>query len=269
MEYDSRQTGGTGYLIEFPYSMGDLPCISDSFRRDGQGIHRLELIAILEAMDALLAYWKREGVDLTQASAVVIHTDRHSITDGGLYNPWQVARWRRSNWKKQDGNSVKHADLLDQIDKRRKKLAKAVNGRVEVVFVREKKNKQADKLSKKGKAEGTQGRKIIQTHQAKVAQRRFDGPEVKYKTLCSGDELDVRVYRKDPVSDDQWEVSAEICAGAREGFVVKFHVDSAQEQELHRQHRYRVMVEEVLKHNVRIYPNIEELLTDDQEATTD
>jgi len=256
MDLDSRQTGGTGFLIEFPESREYSP-IKETFRRDNQGIHRLELIAILEGMEALIQWLKDHGGHSLRNSRIIIHTDRHSIIDDGLNNPWKVAGWRRNGWKNHEGKPIKDKDLIDGIDKTRKKLSNMIQARVEIQYVRRKKNKQADKLAKQGKRGEIRNKRIIGEKNVKIAKRLFSGAEIDYGTIGSGDVLDIRIYRKDPVSKE-YEISAEICDGIHYGKKIKIYVDFVQETELHRHHNYRVYIEKVFKHHVRINPDFEE-----------
>ncbi len=59
MDRDSKQTGGTGFVITFPDSIG-VPDIQEALRRNGQTAHRVELIAISE--NKSIRSKDREGV---------------------------------------------------------------------------------------------------------------------------------------------------------------------------------------------------------------
>lgn len=255
MDLDTEQTGGTAYVIKFPESLG-IQNIEESFRRDRQGIHRLEMIAILEAIEALIKWTKNNTKYLRNISGVIIHTDRISLTE--LLNPWKISGWRRSGWKNHEGKPIKDKDLLDKIDKARKKLNNKIRGRIEIVYIRRKYNKQADNLSKKGKVSVNKHRKIINEKNSKVANRLFDGEEVRYGDLRVSDQLEVRVYMKDPVQKD-FEVSAEISGGEHFGKKIKIYVSFIEELELHRHHYYKVTIKDVYKHHIRIMPDFEEV----------
>lgn len=257
MDRDSKQTGGIGFVIEFPETSGLLP-IKESFRRDGQGIHRLEMIAMLEAMDTLLDFLKRNNRAVYQASCIIVHTDRYSVTDAELNNPFRIAAYRRNKWKTHEGKPVKDADLLDKLDKVRRKLAQEVRGRVEIVYRREKKNKEADKLSKVGKRGHVASKRIIRSKNVKVAPRQFDGADVDHATLQSGEVLEIRIYRKVPVGKE-CELTAEICSRDNQGRKIKIYVSPDLEAEMHRHHHYRVVVDRALTHFVRIKTQIEEI----------
>lgn len=254
MNYDSRSSGGTGFVIEFPDSV-NLEPLRESFRRDGQGIHRLEMIAIIEGMEELLRFSKNHKNELRQASGVTIHTDRYSLIN--LTNPWNIEAWRKNAWNNYEGKPIKDKDLLDQIDKLRKKIS-GLYGRTEIVYERRKRNKEADKLSKKGKEGNVKSRKLVEEKHVKLAPRKFDGPEVTYKELRSGETIDVRVYWKDQVSEEI-EIGAEICDGVNLGKTIKIYVHSDKESEFHRHHYYRVTLRNVFRHHVRITPGVEEI----------
>ena len=258
MDLDTKQTGGTGFVIVFP-ELSEIPTIKESFRRDNQDIHRLEMIAIFEAMETLIKWIKNNGRESLGSSRVIIHTDRISIIDDGLLNPWKISEWRRNDWRNHEGKPIKHKDLLDQIDKSRKKLRNMLRGSVEILYVRRKHNKQADKLSKKGKKGETRNRKIITEKNQKVCKRLFDGEEIKYKELGIGDQLEIRIYKKDPVQKE-YEIIGEISDGEHFGKKIKIYVDFMQELELHRHHFYKVEIKEVCKRHVWIREDFEEVI---------
>ncbi len=258
MDLDTQQTGGTGFVINFP-ELYEIPDIQESFRRDKQGIHRLEMIAILEGIEALTKWVKNQGKNSIDCSRVVIHTDRHSLIDNELLNPWKIAGWRKNKWKNHEGKPIKDKDLLDSIDKARKKLSAKIRKRVEIVYVRRKFNKQADKLSKQGKKGEVRSRKIISEKYSKISKRLYDGDEISYKELKAGDPLEVRVYKKDSVQKD-YEVSGEISDGDLFGKKIKIYVSILQELELHRHHFYKIVIQDVYKYHVRIRSDFEEVI---------
>lgn len=256
MDYDTRQTGGNGYVIEFPDFIEQEP-ITGAVRSDGQGIHRLEMISIVEAMETLLAFGKRNPDTLRKAAAVEIYTDRLSVTDGELINPYRLQFYRKNGWRTHEGKAVKDKDLLDRIDKTRIKLGQAVGGPVTISYERRKQNKVADKLSKEGKREGVRGRAIIKKKRRQVTKRLFEGPEVPYDSLVEGSRWSVRLYAWEVVGD-QCEVCFEVFDGEYQGRVVKAYVDLATKHDLHRDHCYTFDLAKVQKHNILI-ENIQEV----------
>ena len=260
MDRDSNRTGGTGFVIKFPHFVG-IPDIQESSRRDGQGIHRLEMIAILEALEWLNKWLKKNGELIHNVSSVVINTDRISLTETELLNPWKIADWRRMGWENHEGKPIKDHDLLDEIDKNRTKLSKGIRGRVEIKYLRRKHNKEADKLSKLGKKGLAKSRIILGGKESKIAPRLFDGEEIKYSDLSVGDCLDVRVYMKDPVQK-QFEVVGEINEGKHLGKKIRIYVSPIEELELHRHHCYRFTVKEVHKYHIRVMPGFKEIEAD-------
>lgn len=255
MDRDTKQTGGTGYVIKFP-DFVDIPDIEESFRRDGQGIHRLEMIAILEALESLNKWVKKNGELIKNVSGVVIHTDRHSLTE--LLNPWKISGWRRKGWKNHEGKPIKDKDLLDIIDKNRAKLSKMIYGRVEIIYLRRKLNKEADKLSKAGKKGSGKNKIILSKKAQKISKRLFDGEEIKYSDLNVGEYLDVRVYMKDPVQKE-FEVIGEVFEGKYFGKKVRIYVSFIDELDIHRQHYYRFAIKEVYRHHIRVMSDFEEI----------
>jgi len=250
MDYDGKQTGGNGFIIEFPESIGIEP-ITASIRNDRQGIHRLELISLIEAMEELLSFGKKNLDLLRKASGVEIYTDRLRATDGELTNPYRIRDWRRNGWKNHENKPIKDRDLLDKIDKARVKVAQIVGGRVSINYEREKKNKVADKLSKTGKRTGGRGRKLIEKKGRRVTRRLYDGSEVKYSQLDEGDVLEMRLYAWEPVGEE-YEACFEICSGELKGKIVKVYIDDKQKATVHRTYRYGTRVDKVNKHHIRV-----------------
>jgi ribonuclease HI len=255
MDRDTKQTGGTGFVIRFPDFIG-IPDIQESFRRDGQGIHRLEMVAILEALVSLNKWLKNNSEHVKGVTRIVVNTDRYSLTE--LLNPWKISGWRRHGWKNHEGKPIKDKDLLDKIDKNRKKLSDNIYGRVEIVYLRRKYNKEADKLSKLGKRSVKKGRIVLSEKGSKISKRLFDGGEVKYSNLVVGEPLDVRVYLKDPVQKE-FEVLGEIIEGEHFGMKIRIYISFMEELELHRNHYYRFTIKEVRKHHIRVMSPFEEI----------
>ena len=255
MDRDTNQTGGTGFVIKFPDCVA-VPDIQESFRRDGQGIHRLEMIAILEALDCLNKWLKKNDEQNRNVSGVIINTDRHSLIN--LLDPWAISGWRNKGWKNHEGKPIKDSDLLNKIDKSRTKLSKKIRGRVQINYLRRKHNKQADKLSKLGKKGEGKSRIIVGGKISKISQRLFKGEEIKYSDLEVGDCLDVRVYLKDPVQKE-FEVTGEVSDGEQFGKKIKIYVSFIEELDLHRHHYYRFTIKEVRKHHIRVMPDFKEI----------
>jgi ribonuclease HI len=248
MNYDSLQTGGIGFVIDFPDSL-DLEPITKSFRSDNQGIHRLEYIAAIEAMTFLYSYLKDNKHFWNYSSGIEIYTDRFSIV--GLVDPYKIQDWRRGKWKNHEGVPIKDADLLDKIDKLRKKISSIGVGGVSISFKKRKENKQADKLAKKGKKILNRGSNDIEIKDRRVTRRKYNGPEVDYTKLQIGLHLNVRVYAWHTIND-QVELSFEICSGKFLGFVLKSYITIDQKLFFHRTYSYKIEIEKVLKHQVKI-----------------
>lgn len=248
MEYDSVQTGGNGYIIIFPDFFGLEP-IAKSIRNDKQGIHRLEMISIFEAMEELLAFGKRNPGIIQRAEAVEIYTDRISVTDENQTNPYRIKEWRKADWKNHEGKDIKNYDLLERIDKTRLKVMGAIMGRVSINWIPERKNKAADKLSKFGKITSVTGRRIIAEKRRSVAPRLFSGQEVKYSKLTHRDTLELRLYAHEYIRT-QYEASFEVCSGILRGQVVKIYIDEEQKATIHKHHFYLIEVKEVFRNHI-------------------
>lgn len=250
MNYDSIQTGGNGFIIEFPDSF-ELEPITGSMRNDDQGIHRLEMISIIEAMERLLMFAKQNPKQIREAAAVEIYTDRLKVTDGELSNPYKIRDWRKNGWKNYEGKEIKDKDLLDKIDKTRIKVGKTVGGSVSINFKPRKQNKIADKLSKSGKKSSHRGLKIFETKNRRVIRRLYDGPEVDYSKIDSDSIFEARVYAWEPVGE-RFEVCFEACSGDFEGRVIKAYVDARLKSQLHRGHFYLINIDLIFRHHIEI-----------------
>jgi len=250
MDYDSKQTGGNGFIIVFPDHF-EIEPISRSIRNDKQGIHRLEMISLIEAMEETISFLNTNNEVAKQSAGVEIYTDRFSVTDGELINPFKVRVWRRAGWKNYEGKPVKNTDLFDKIDKTRQKLSKIVGGSVTISFKPRKKNKMADKLAKKSKMITNTGRSIIKKNDRRVIKRIFDGEEVNYSALSDDNEMEVRVYAWQPV-EKEFEICFEICSGDFKGKVIKTSVTANEKSLLLRGHFYLIEIVAVFNHHVKI-----------------
>lgn len=248
MDWDRVQTGGNGFIIEFPDSIGVEP-ISRSIQNNGQGIHRLEFISLVEAMEELLLFDKRNPGMLRKAAGVEIYTDRLRATDGELANPYRIKEWRKNGWKNYEDKPIKDRDLLDKIDKIRIKVARAVGGSVSINYERENRNRTADKLSKKGKYSGIRGRKLIEKKNRRITRRLFEGPEIKYSQLSQDSLVEARLYAWEPVGE-QYEVCFEIYSGPHKGKTMRVYVDDTQKAAIHRGHTYLIDIEKVFTHHI-------------------
>jgi len=81
MDYDSKNTGGVGYVITFPEFI-ELDAISESVGRYiGANIERLELQAIIQSMEEVLRLSKVHYSELRKATHIIITTDRFALQD--------------------------------------------------------------------------------------------------------------------------------------------------------------------------------------------
>ncbi len=139
MIYDSRSSGGIGYVIEFPDKFNlETIAVSDGIYTDAN-IERLEILSIIEAMEATI-----EQINIhpqLKGSPVRVITDRHALRDESRTNPYKIAEWRRLKWKTYENKPIKNKDLIDRLDKTRTKLNKLVQGQVNIEWRRRKENK--------------------------------------------------------------------------------------------------------------------------------
>jgi hypothetical protein len=155
------------------------------------------------------------------------------------------------------GKAIKNSELLDEIDKTRKKIIDIIRCRVEIQYVRRKFNKKADTLAKKGKTHPII-KNDVSIFGQKIGKRKFDLPEVDYKSLEEKNEYNIHIYKKDWIRD-QWEICSEFCEGQFQGMILRIYTDSEIENKLHRHHIYKIKVNEVFNHHVTINKVIKEI----------
>lgn len=184
--------------------------------------------------------------------------DWFSLKGDSLTNPYAIRDWRSNGWKNFEGKPIKDKDLLDKLDKTRKKLSDLVYGRVDIEWRRRKENKVADKLAKKGGREGGLKNNSLSKKGEKIGRRKFNGPELKYKVLSSKDELLVNIFRKDPVQD-QWEVWVELCEGKHQGNKLKMYVDDVLASKLNRGNQFTIRVKKVYRFHIEIFRTVKKV----------
>jgi ribonuclease HI len=248
MNYDKNSTGGNGFIIEFPDDL-NRESIKVSIRNDNQGINRLEMISIQEAVRELLRVNAKEEIFKNITGGVIIYTDRNSVTDEGQLNTYRIAEYRRNKWKTIEGREVKNKDLIDSIDKDRHKLAKLISGRVEIKYKREKYNKVADKLSRVGKSMIIQSKSTRLQKNVMVTRRKYTGSAVDYSQIGIGEVLVVRVYKWEQVNK-QVEISAEIVSVEYHGRKIVIYISTSEKNSVHRSKNYEVEVLKVNKHYI-------------------
>jgi len=257
MNYDSENTGGVGYEIVFPDFI-DLENIQESHGRyEGGTIERLELEGLIQGMEAVERLYKNESEKLRDISAIILITDRYRLNDQEGTNAYKIREWRKNKWCNYEGKPIKNHDLLDKLDKKRKKLSDIAFKKVSIEFKPRRQNKAADKLAKKGKKQSIVN-ETIAVKGLKIGKRKYDGAEVIYKTLKAKDEIHIHVFKKTPVKD-QWEVSVEICKGEIIGRKLKIYSDNELSAKLKRRNEYIIRLKEVFNHHVTIYRTLKKI----------
>ncbi|MEM9856138.1 MAG: hypothetical protein AAF843_02205 [Bacteroidota bacterium] len=261
MMYDSQSSGGTGYVIKFPEYL-DLEDISDY---DGtftdSNIERLELQGIINGMEGLRTYLKINSIDLSRTRNIVVITDRFALQDSDRTSPYRIKEWRSNHGKNHEGKEVKNWDLLNQLDKTRTKLANEARKSVSIEYRKRKLNKEADKLSKKGRQNVLTNRKIaIEGH--KIGKRKFDGPEIKHSWFNPKDKLVIYIFRK-RLLKDQWEINAEICSEQRRGNRCKIITDYELQEKLQRGNVYEIRIKSVFNYHFDIYKTLKKKKKED------
>jgi len=251
MDYDSKNSGGVGYLITFPDSVGlePIPISIGTYR--GGNIERLEIEALIQAMKEVLDIFKKRGRQLSSINQITFVTDRFGLCDSEKTNAYKIQKWRSQNWKNFEGKPIKNHKLLDELDKTRKKLSVYARSRINIEFRPRKQNRIADKLAKKGKSEGIQINKLAKPGE-KIGKRKFDGAEIKYSKLVKDAKLHINVFRKDPVQKE-WEVWVEICDGILKESKLKIYTDDILAAKLKRGNEFIIRIKDILINHIIIY----------------
>ena len=254
---DSMSSGGTGYAIKFPdeFELEDVSNFHGIYQ--DANIERIEIQAIIEGMKGLIYWLKHNTIDFSVISKIVIITDRFSLRDEERTSPFRIRDWRKNGGKNFEGKEVKNWDLLNKLDKTRTKLRNLTWKTVRIEYRRRKYNKEADKLSKKGRKIGIPNREIaIEGH--KIGRRKFDGEEVKYSLFAPKDITTVHVFRKRPIKE-QWEINAEICSDRMKGQKLIIITDHLLQEKLQRGNIFVIRIKKVFSHHLEIYRTIKKL----------
>jgi len=251
MDYNPKSTGGVGYKIVFPDFI-DLESIQESIGRyEGANIERLELEAIIQGMEEILRIFRCNKEKLRNAKQIIFVTDRFALQDSERTNPYKIRDLRSNKWHNHEGKPIKNSDLLDKLDKTRKKICDSLFCRVEIIFKPRKFNKAVDKLAKAGKNNPIK-KDTISIKGTKTAKRLFDGNSIDYKLLKEKEEYIIHIYRKEPVLE-QWEIFTEILEGKFMGKKVKIYTDNIIASKLQRQHKYRIRLKNVFNYHATIF----------------
>jgi ribonuclease HI len=267
MDYSPGNPGGIGFNISFPDCVGLSPIPISIGTYKGANIEMLEIEALLKAMEMTIEIWKEHGNQLAKVNRIIIITDRFGLRDEEKTSPYKIAVWRRNGWKNHEGKPIKNHKQLDQLDKVRKKLTQVSRRPVEIVYRRRKQNKVADRLAKAGKGAGLIINKL-QKKGEKIGKRKYDGPEIVYKSVKSDMIMHINVFRKDPVQDE-WEVWVEIISGDRSGCKLKIYANDTLAKKLKRGNEFIVKIRSVFRHHVSIYEEPEHVPNMNSKSTED
>jgi len=257
MDYDSQNSGGVGCVIIFP-DFVDLENINISIGRyEGGNIERLEIEAIIQGMNMLLKIFDSYTEKLKNVNTIIVTTDRYKLNDSELTNAYRIRAWKKNNWHNYEGKAIKNSELLDKVDKTRKKLSAKTFCSVRIEYQPRRFNKAADNLAKKGKKKETINDSIALKGR-KIGKRKFDGDDINYNTLNERELLVVHVFKKEPVRE-QWEINVEVCEGSFIGRKLKIYSDDSLEKKFHRHHFYSVKIKKVFTHHITIFRTIKEI----------
>src|ERR1035437_1929330 len=108
MDYDSKNHGGIGYVITFPDSVGMQPISESKGIYTGANIERMEMEALIQAMEAVIDLYKTYRDELKNVAPIVFITDRYGLSDSEHTNPYQIKEWRHNNWKNYESKPIKN-----------------------------------------------------------------------------------------------------------------------------------------------------------------
>lgn len=257
MDYDPQNSGGIGFVITFPDFIPIAPISFSKGTYVKGNIERLELEAIIQAMNETIHVCKTHFNLLTRINRIIIVTDRYGLRDEDKTSPYRIRGWRRNGWKNYEGKPIKNHDLLDELDKTRSKLSSLTHSPVDIEWQPSKKNKGPDKLAKAGKQGGPSIDKLVKRGE-KIGRRKYRDVEITYKYLKPNDVLHINIFHKDPVQSE-YEISAEVCSGSQEGCKLKIYADDILSNKLKRGNEFEVRIKTVYNHHIRIYRGIKRL----------
>jgi ribonuclease HI len=257
MDYDSKLSGGVGFVITFPDSV-NLDSIKVSIGRyEEASIERLELEAIIQGMEELIRLNKTYGDRLRNVNQIIIVTDRFALREQERTSAYRIRDLRKNKWKNSEGKPVKNHDLLEKLDKTRKKVVESLHCKLNIEYQPSKKTKAAHNLAKEGKQYPLKN-DTIAIKGTKTSKRYFDGSFVDYKQIKANEIYPIHVYRKEPVQNE-WEIFGEILEGRFIGRKINIYTDNLFESKIHRQHIYRFRIKSAHKFHIRIYKTFTEV----------
>lgn len=257
MDYDKTSTGGIGFVVTFPESVG-LEEISESIGfYSGGNIERIEYEALIQGMLFVLELFGKYKEQLRNINQIIFISDRYALNDHERTNPYKIKAWRQNKWKNHEGKPIKNHELLDKLDKTRKKLSEQTHCRVNIEYRPRKQNKAADKLAKAGKLKGLKIDTLAKRGE-KIGKRMFEGGEIKYSKLKASDIIQIHIFRKDPVQE-QWEIWCELIKGENLGEKLKIYSDNQLAAKLKRRNSFEVRIKGVFAHHISIYRTIKKV----------
>jgi ribonuclease HI len=251
MNYGRGNPGGVGYVIRFPESIG-LPDITESVGTYVQAnIERIEIEALIQAMNHVIKLFESDAYDLRSIQQIIFITDRFGLCDTEKLSPYLIQSWRSKNWYNHENKPIKNHELIDKLDKQRKKLSAVSRARVNIQYKPRKQNKAADKLAKAAKS-GNPLITSLQKKSEKIGRRLYPGDEMNYKSFTIKQQVHVNVFRKDPVQNE-WEVWVEVCSGDFFGRKFKLYADDGLAEKLQRGNQYIIILKEIFRFHVTAY----------------
>jgi len=247
----TKSSGGIGYVIKFPeeFEIDDVTDFEGIF--EDANIERLELLGIIKGMEGFIHWYNKNQIDLSSVTQIILITDRYDLNDNERTNLFKIQGWRRNGGKNFEGKEILNWDLLNKLDKTRTKLKKLTWKSVRIEYRRRKDNKEADKLSKRGRKIGIPN-KLIAIGGHKIGRRKYDGQEINYKHLLPKESIRIHVFRKRPIKE-QWEINAEICLGKNEGRSIKIITDHKLQEKLKRGNIFDIRIKKVYSFHIEIF----------------
>lgn len=254
---NTKSSGGIGYIIKFPdeFELEDISDFEGIF--EDANIERIEILGLIKGMQGFIEWIGKNQINLSPVTKIVLITDRFDLQDEERTSPYKISEWRRYAGKNYEGKEILNWDLLNRLDKTRTKLHNLTWKSVRIEYKKRKFNREADKLSKKGRQTGIPNKEIaIIGH--KIGRRKFDGQEVNYKSLKPNETVSIHVFRKRPIKV-QWEINAEVISGNAMGKRIKIITDHVLQEKLQRGNLFCIKIKTVYTFHVEIFRTIKKL----------
>jgi ribonuclease HI len=239
--------GGFAARIEYPFGW-DLPDeLIDYTGYFETNNNRMELQACVFAHEWILEQGDNVGVQHVQ-----IVTDSKYVFD----NYHRAAGWSTNGWRNFHGRPLENVDLWKDLLRVRRKLGFRV--RVEVKLIAGKSTPVSKMVDREAKAAAMHPSKVDRGFRSgKIGRAKSNTGKAAKLFPAAGQEITIRVYQTMTIGREEQKVKFQLYSVQAKDFIEKFvaYADAALGNELHRQHAYVVLM-----NDVAAYPRILEIV---------